>query len=741
MKAAPFLIALALFAGCHRAGKTEPTPPEDEKWIARAAFDRGEAMEVQAKPQLIASSIAAGGRIAFDDLRVSHVFSPVTGRVTRVIAQLGQRVRKGTPLLAIASPDVGTAVADEVKARADLAAARHEFDRQEKLFAANAGPQRDLELAEDNYRKAKAEEERALQRLRFLRADRMNAVTQEYTLVSEIDGRVIARNVTPGLEIQGQFSGGTPSGELFTIGDTEWVWLLADVAESDLPEVREGATVKVRVLAYPDRIFGGRVDWIGSTLDPALRTARIRCALPNVEGLLKPEMFASVLIDRPAVLTVAVPRQAVERINDHDFVYVASGVRPDGKLIFERRRVMTPSYASWRERGARRHSEVFLPFDGREPEAEFVAVRGGLSEGDRILVDLGRRRSRGPEDVLLTDSQFAAGKVATVPAEEREVAEAVTVGGRLTFDDLRVTHVLPPVSGRITQVHAAPGEHVRKGAALAIILSPDLGSAFSDELKAKADLLAAEHEVKRQREMHAVKASSERDLQLAEDNYNRSNAEYARATEKTRLLRQGARNDVTQEFVLRSPIEGEVIARNANPGLQVQGQYSAGNTVQELFTIGSIDDLWLLGEVYESDLLFVKPGANVELRVSAYPGRVFRGRVDWVADTVDPVLRTVKVRCVVANQDRLLRPETYGAVSIAAPSRRAVTVPRDALLRLGDELDVFVEVPRTADGHVPFRRRAVLADEQVSGDVVPILAGLQTGERVAARGSIFLVGN
>ena len=80
-------------------------------------------------------------------------------------------------------------------------------------------------------------------------------------------------------------------------------------------------------------------------------------------------------------------------------------------------------------------------------------------------------------------------------------------------------------------------------------------------------------------------------------------------------------------------------------------------------------------------------------------------------------------------------------VTIAAPTRRAVTVPRDALLRLGDETDVFVEAPRTADGRVPFRRRAVLADEQVPGDVVPVLAGLQTGERVAARGSIFLVGN
>jgi cobalt-zinc-cadmium efflux system membrane fusion protein len=321
------------------------------------------------------------------------------------------------------------------------------------------------------------------------------------------------------------------------------------------------------------------------------------------------------------------------------------------------------------------------------------------------------------------------------------VADVITVGGRLVFDDLRVTHVFPPVSGRITEILAAPGQHVAKGAPLAIILSPDLGSAFSDELKAKADLVAAEHEVKRQREMEALRASSKRDLQLAEDNYDRSKAEYARTAEKTRLLREGARNTVTQEFVLRSPIEGNVIARSANPGVEVQGQYSAGGNVPELFAIGSIDDLWLLGDVYESDLAFVRPGAEVELQVSAYPGHVFSGRVDWISDTLDPALHTAKVRCVLRNQDGLLRPEMYGVVTIGAPARRAVTVPRDALLRLGDETNVFVEGAPTSDGHVPFRRRAVLADEQTAGDTVPILAGLQAGERVASRGSIFLVGN
>ena len=160
-----------------------------------------------AHEQVLSQSIVADGRLAFDDERVSHVFSPVTGRVSRVLAELGQRVTRGSPLVAIVSPDVGSAVSDEVKARANLVAAQRDFARQQRLLAEQAASSRDFEGAEDNYRRAQAEEQRALQRLRLLRSGRIDEVTQEYTLPSHINGRVIARMVNPGVEVQGQFSG------------------------------------------------------------------------------------------------------------------------------------------------------------------------------------------------------------------------------------------------------------------------------------------------------------------------------------------------------------------------------------------------------------------------------------------------------------------------------------------------------------------------------------------------------
>jgi len=356
-----------------------------------------------------------------------------------------------------------------------------------------------------------------------------------------------------------------------------------------------------------------------------------------------------------------------------------------------------------------------------------------------VLVE-GNRPGPASDDQVVLPADQASNQISTVAVEEQAVRDQVTVGGRLTFDDVRVTHIFSPVGGQITRLMGAPGEHVKKGDPLAIVLSPDLGSAFSDELKAKADLVAAEHERDRQREMYALKASAERDLEAAQDNYDRAQAEYERAEQKTRLLREGALNSVSQEYVLRSPIDGQVIARMANPGLQVQGQYAGAGNPVELFTIGKIDPIWLLGDVYEVDLPYVKVGSELTLQVTGYPGRVFHGKVDWISDTLDPVLRTAKVRCVLANAGGLLRPEMYGVASIAAPRRPTVAVPRDAVLRLGDETVVFVVAPPPAEGRVAFRRRQVRTDEQLSGDLVPVLSGLTAGERVATRGAIFLLG-
>jgi cobalt-zinc-cadmium efflux system membrane fusion protein len=297
----------------------------------------------------------------------------------------------------------------------------------------------------------------------------------------------------------------------------------------------------------------------------------------------------------------------------------------------------------------------------------------------------------------------------------------------------------------VTRVLAEIGQRVQKGAPLLAISSPDVGAFVADVVKAEAGLVAAEHEYRRQQDLYSyaapVHAGTRKDLEAAEDAWRKGKAELDRAREKAHLLDAGNVDKVSQEYILRSPIAGEVIARAATPGLEIQGQYALQGNALELFTIGAIDHLWILGDVYEMDRPHVNEGDDVELRLPTYPDEVFHGKVDWVSDVLDPVMHTAKVRCVVDNAERLLRPDMYEALQISVSGRRLLAIPRAALMRTGNETVVFVETgQRRPDGAVVFKRRRVIANEAVQGDILPVLGGLRPGERVAVDHSVLLLG-
>ncbi len=706
--------AMAISCGEGVAATIEE-PPDDEVWLTSEASKN--ARLVPLARQKLPQALRAAGRVAFDDLRVSHVFTPVTGRVVKVLAQPGQRLQKGAPLAVIASPDVGSAFSDLLKAQSDLEATQKELERQQRLLAAQAGTQRDLETAEGNFRKASAELERARQRAALLRSGTVNDVTQELTLRSPIAGDLIARAVGPGMEVQGLYSGGSAV-ELFTVGDTQQVWIYADVAESDLHKVRLGAKASVKVAALPDRTFEGKVEWISETLDPVLRTARIRCLIPNSSGELFPEMYASVSIETEPRQALAIPRESVVPISSQNFAFVAAGKRSDGRMICKRRAIKIA--------------------DSGVPE--LAEVLDGLKEGEQLVIEGAATHRDANDEAWVSQAQLQAAGIRLAVAKQQDVEDAVTIGGRLSFDELRVTHVYAPVTGRISKVHAGLGQRVRKGDPLLSLASPDVGSAFSDVVKARADLTAAEHELERQKELFEAHAGARRDLEVAENAFKKAKAEFDRAEQKKLLLRSGAADGVSQEFTLRSPIDGEVVARNVFPGLEVQGQYSGAGQAVELFTIGDIDRLLVLGEVYEMDLPQVRDGAPVTLKLPSAPDKLFRGTAEWVADVLDPQSHTAKVRCIFDNSDHLLKPEMYEMVSVTVPAAHLLALPRTAILRQGAETVIFVRDGTAPDERIGFKRRVVQVDEQRPGGLVPVVGGLHEGETVVVAGGVFLLG-
>ena len=270
--------------------------------------------------------MATTGRVTFDDQRVAHVYSPVTGRVVSVDAALGQRLKRGAPLATIVSPSIGQWSSDLHKADADLIAAEHDFKRKTGAPRGEGRRAADYEASEDAYRQAKAEKERAEQKAHLLRRGGASAVSQGYTLTTPIDGEVIARAAQPRHRGAGAVRQRRRAVELFTVGELDKVWVLADVYEQDLARVAVGAKVTVKRLAYPDKTFEGTVDWVSGALDPATRTAHVRCVFDNPDRLLKPEMYANVRIAASQARTaLAVPRSAVVHLGEQAVVYAQSG--------------------------------------------------------------------------------------------------------------------------------------------------------------------------------------------------------------------------------------------------------------------------------------------------------------------------------------------------------------------------------------------------------------------------------
>ena len=342
---------LALLACGRHEDRTAPRPPAGEVWLSQQQLDSQQMRVEVVGEQQVGATLDAAGRIAFDDLRVSHVYPPAAGRVVHIAASPGQHVRKGDALLEIESPDAGAAMSDLGKAEADLAAAARDLKRQGELVEAHAAAQKDLDLAQSAYGRARAELNRAQERARLFRG-----TGQRFVLRAPIDGEVIARNANPGTEV-------TTAQELFTVGSIDPVWAFADVFEVDLPRVKAGAPAQVKVVAFPGRSFPCTVDWVASMLDPASRTARVRCTLRNPAHELLPEMYATLSIATPARKVLAVPRSAVVHVGDERVVFVQTGVTENGLFKFQRRRVVV-----------------------EEAENDPVPVRSGLAAGDAVVV-------------------------------------------------------------------------------------------------------------------------------------------------------------------------------------------------------------------------------------------------------------------------------------------------------------------------------------------------------------------
>ncbi len=324
---------------------------------------------------------------------------------------------------------------------------------------------------------------------------------------------------------------------------------------------------------------------------------------------------------------------------------------------------------------------------------------------------------------------FPAGSTAvqrlTVEKVTRAPARDLALPGRLVWNEDHTVRVLPPFAGRVTRIIARVGDRVAAGQPLVEILSPDFGQAQADARKANADLALARRSLDRLREMHGLGLAAAKDVQQAEAELARAQAEADRAM--GRLRAYGQDPDGEPRFVLKSPMAGIVVERNVNPGQELRPDQST----PPLFVVTDPTRLWVSLDANESDLRFLKPGVALSIASNQLPDAVFTGTLRQIADFVDPVTRTVKLRGDVPNPQRTLKAEMFVTARVHVAQGAEATVDARAVYLSGSRHFVFVR----EDG--AYVRRPVAVGAASDGRI-PVREGLREGEEVVTAGNLVL---
>jgi len=375
------LCTLSALCACGRsdapAAGAPSAPRQQDQSVVTLPPDSPQLKQIRVEPVQLADmptdELVAPARVMPNPNRIARLLPPVQGRVTRVMAQLGDSVERGQPLVELDSPDADAAIstflqtqAGERQAQATLAKARADLARATDLYEYKAIAEKelltarnDLAQATEGLETARAALEQARRKLDLLGLTPKGA-RQPVFVRAPLSGKIIEVNVAPG-EYRGAVSShsDTTTAPLMTIADLSTVWVSAEVPEPAVRLIHVGEPVSISFVSFPDESFTGKVTRIGDMLDPQTRTLKVQVELPNPQGRLRPEMFGSLRLLGPRRMVPAVPPTAIIQEYGHALVFVE---RKPGQ--FERRQVST---------GVR--------------VGAAVAVLSGVQAGDRVITD------------------------------------------------------------------------------------------------------------------------------------------------------------------------------------------------------------------------------------------------------------------------------------------------------------------------------------------------------------------
>jgi Cu(I)/Ag(I) efflux system membrane fusion protein len=346
-------------------------------------------------------------------------------------------------------------------------------------------------------------------------------------------------------------------------------------------------------------------------------------------------------------------------------------------------------------------------------ESKTAPGAGGDEERDHSAADMGERPVPGLMPVTMEPRRLQMIGVRTARVESRPLGGAIRLVGYLTPDETRTASVHVRVSGWVRSLHVdQTGQEVEAGETLLSLYSQDLYAAGQDLLVATAASAAAGDDA-------VLRGARERLVAAARDRLEL----LGMSRDDIAALEKGG---VAQpEVTLRSPFAGVVLEKAV-----WEGQYVMPEAT--LFTIADLRTIWVLADVYEQDIARVKPGQRARMKVGAFPGETFEGKVAFLYPTVSEQTRTLKVRIEFPNPSRRLRPGMYSDVELLDGRRPGTSVPAEAVMDGGDMQYAFV-----VHGGREFEPRRVSVGRR-GGDWIEILSGLHEGETVVTSANFLI---
>ena len=318
-------------------------------------------------------------------------------------------------------------------------------------------------------------------------------------------------------------------------------------------------------------------------------------------------------------------------------------------------------------------------------------------------------------------------KLGIAEVADKMIQRSLTLPAVVEADPARTAKVLPSVAGRVVDLKVQLGARVAAGDVLAVIESGDLAQAFSDLEKARSALTLTKQTLDRLLVLEKTRAISVKEREQAQSDYAQAQSEFERA--QNRLQAIGAPSDQKgddRHLSMRAPVAGSVIDLQMAPGAFLNDPTSAVMTIADLSTV------WVTANVPEKDTALVSKGQSVDVVFTAYPNEVFKGKVLFVSDVLDPDTRRTKVRIAFDNPDIRLKPNMFANATFLAPAQAMPAVPTSALILRGETDQVFVEVAPWV-----FEARPVEVAFQQGSEAI-VARGVKAGERVVVKGGVLL---